>query len=125
MGDGRQTFGAKRGGGVMIEIMHGGFLRSNSVQAAAVSPFRTALTSLQGLERPTTRRSNTPASDTDDRKIWICWPSSSHKSWVTQRAPVLVQPLVLPVLQRVAAMGSSTARMMSAMRSSPEGRDRR
>ena len=38
---------------------------------------------------------------------------------------VLVQPLELPVLQRVAAIGSSTARMMSAMRRSPAGRARR
>ena len=38
---------------------------------------------------------------------------------------VLVQPFGLPVSQRVAAIGSSTARMMSAMRSSAAGRDRR
>ena len=58
-------------------------------QAAAVSPLSIAFKSLQGLARPSTRCSTTSASDTDDRKIWICWPSSSHRSWVTQRAPGL------------------------------------
>ena len=54
--------------------------------AARGSP---ALTSLQGCARPSTRFSTTSASETDDRKTWICWPSSSHRSWVTQRAPGL------------------------------------
>ena len=83
-------FGPERRRRVVVEIGHhsrvsGCFPRCGALVVA-------------GLARPSTRRSTTSASDTDDRKTWICRPSSSHRSCVMQRDVVPVQPLALPGL---------------------------
>ncbi len=73
-----------------------------------------------GKARPRTRPSTTSARLTAPRNSAICAPSSAHRSCVRQRWPPR-QPGP-PSKHRVAEIGSSTARTMSAMRMAAAGR---
>ena len=62
---------------------------------------------------------------TELRKVWIWLPSSSQRSCVRHLLRSARQPVAPISVQRVAEMGSSTARMISETRVSAEPRARR
>ena len=75
--------------------------------------------------RDTRRRSSTSSRVTELRKVWIWLPSSSHRSCVRHLLRSARQPVAPISVQRVALIGSSTARMISETRVSAEPRARR
>ena len=58
-------------------------------------------------------RSSTSSRVTELRNMWIWLPSSSHRSWVRHLLRSARQPVAPISVQRVALIGSSTARMIS------------